>query len=62
MDEDCMYKIPIETNVDQYGFYEVSSPLFKGCHTYGATCDEALDYFKEIVRLCLEESVGEYVN
>lgn len=60
--DDLMNKIPIETKVDQYGFYEISCPLFKGCHTYGATYDEALIYFKEIVELCLEESVGEYIN
>lgn len=55
-------KIPTETVIDQDGFYKVSSPLFIGCHTYGATEEEAMDYFGEIVGLIMEESLGEYIN
>jgi predicted RNase H-like HicB family nuclease len=55
-------KIPMETVIDEDGFFKVSSPLFNGCHTFGATEDEALEYFKEIVSLVLEESLGEFIN
>jgi predicted RNase H-like HicB family nuclease len=33
----------------------VSCPLFKGCHTYGETMEEALDNIKEVIQICLEE-------
>jgi predicted RNase H-like HicB family nuclease len=55
-------KIPVNTEIDSDGFFVVSSPLFSGCHTFGATLDEALEYYKEIVSLYLEEDMGEFIN
>nr|WP_211204335.1 type II toxin-antitoxin system HicB family antitoxin [Ferroglobus placidus] len=30
-------------------------PLFKGCHSYGETIEEALDNIKEVIEMRLEE-------
>lgn len=35
--------------------YIVSCPVFKGCHSYGATIDEAIANIKEVIEICLEE-------
>lgn len=40
--------------MDEDGLYIVSCPTFKGCHTYGATIDEALENIREVVEICLE--------
>ena len=40
----------------------VSCPLFKGCHSYGETIDEALENIKEVIEMCLEEQELEPVN
>ncbi len=41
--------------IDEDGYYIVSCPLFKGCHTYGKTIEEALENIKEVIEMCLEE-------
>ena len=41
--------------IDEDGFFIVSCPAFKGCHSYGETIDEALDNIKEVIEMCLEE-------
>jgi predicted RNase H-like HicB family nuclease len=40
----------------------VSCPLFKGCHSYGETVDEALENIKEVIEMCLEEVKLEELN
>lgn len=47
--------IPLIVEIDEDGFFIVSCPLFKGCHTYGNTIDEALENIKEVVEICLDE-------
>jgi len=47
--------LPIIIEIDEDGYYIVTCPLFKGCHSYGETIDEALENIKEIIDLCLEE-------
>jgi len=32
--------------VDEDGYYIVSCPLFRGCHSYGKTIEEALENIK----------------
>ena len=49
------YHLPIVVETDEDGIFIVSCPLFKGCHTYGKTIDEALSNLKEVVEMCLEE-------
>jgi len=48
-------RFPIIVEVDEDGYYIVSCPLFKGCHSYGETIEEALENIKEVIEMCLEE-------
>ena len=54
--------LPIIIEIDEDGYYIVTCPLFKGCHSYGETIDEALDNIKEVIDLCLEETKVEELN
>jgi len=45
----------IIVEVGEDGYYIVSYPLFKGCHSYGETIEEALENIKEVIEMCLEE-------
>jgi predicted RNase H-like HicB family nuclease len=47
--------LPILVEQDEDNFYIVSCPVFKGCHSYGKTIDEALDNIKEVIEMCIEE-------
>ena len=47
--------LPIVIEQDEDNFYIVSCPVFKGCHTYGKSIDEALENIKEIIDMCIEE-------
>ncbi|MBU4350477.1 type II toxin-antitoxin system HicB family antitoxin [bacterium] len=42
--------------IDEDGYYIVSCPLFKGCHSYGKTVDETLENIREVIEICLEET------
>ena len=46
---------PVIIEVDEDGVYIVSCPLFKGCHSYGNTIEEAIQNIKEVIEMCLEE-------
>ena len=48
--------LPIVVEMDEDGYYIVSCPQFKGCHSYGETIDEAMENIKEVIDMCLEES------
>jgi len=48
--------LPIIIEIDEDGYYIVTCPLFKGCHSYGETIDEALENIKEVIEICLEET------
>ncbi len=48
-------RFPVIVEIDEDGYYIVSCPLFKGCHTYGETIEEAMDNIKEVIEMCLEE-------
>ena len=54
--------LPIIVEMDEDGYYIVSCPLFKGCHSYGKTIDEALENIKEVIEMCLEETKVEELN
>lgn len=47
--------LPILVEQDEDNFYIVSCPVFKGCHSYGSTIDEALVNIKEVIDMCIEE-------
>lgn len=46
---------PVLIEQDEDGVYIVSCPLFEGCHSYGATIDEAMQNLTEVIEMCLEE-------
>jgi predicted RNase H-like HicB family nuclease len=54
--------VPVLIEVDEDGYFIVSCPLFRGCHTYGRTIDEALEQIREVIAMCIEESGTEYLN
>ena len=54
--------LPIIVEMDEDGYYIVSCPLFKGCHSYGESIDEALENIKEVIEMCLEETNVENLN
>ena len=49
------FHFPIIVEMDEDGYYIVSCPIFKGCHSYGETIEEALENIKEVIEMCLEE-------
>lgn len=53
--ETKMLHLPILIEQDEDNFYIVSCPVYKGCHSYGATIDEALSNIKEVIDMCVEE-------
>ncbi len=54
--------LPIIIEMDEDGYYIVSCPLFRGCHSYGETIDEALENIREVIDMCLEETEVEELN
>lgn len=49
--------LPILVEMDEDGVFIVSCPTFQGCHSYGATIEEALDNIREVIEMCLEEQM-----
>ena len=47
--------LPILVEQDEDNIYIVSCPVFKGCHSYGNTIDEALENIKEVIDICIDE-------
>ena len=56
------YHLPVVVETDEDGIFIVSCPVFKGCHSYGSTIDEALDNLKEVVQMCIDEQPVEEQN
>lgn len=56
------FHFPIIVEMDEDGYYIVSCPIFKGCHTCGETIEEALENIKEVIEMCLEETNIEELN
>jgi len=54
--------LPVIIEMDEDGYYIVSCPLFKGCHSYGETIEEALENIREVIEICLEETEIEELN
>ncbi len=49
------YHFPILIEQDEDKIYIVSCPVFKGCHSYGNTVDEAMKNIQEVIEMCLQE-------
>jgi len=54
--------LPIIVEIDEDEYYIVSCPLFKGCHSYGETIDEAMQNIREVIDMCLEETRPEELS
>lgn len=54
--------LPIIIEMDEDNFYIVGCPMFKGCHSYGKTIDEAMDNITEVIEMFLEEIKTEKIN
>ena len=48
--------LPILLETDEDNYFIVSCPVFKGCHSYGKTIDEAMKNIREVIEMCLEET------
>lgn len=48
--------LPVIIEIDEDGYFIVSCPSFKGCHSYGETIDEALENIREVIDICMEET------
>jgi predicted RNase H-like HicB family nuclease len=46
---------PVLVEQDENGIYIVSCPVFKGCHSYGKTVEEAVSNIREVIEICLDE-------
>jgi predicted RNase H-like HicB family nuclease len=55
-------RLPIIIEMDEDGYYIVTCPLFRGCHSYGESIDEAMENIKEVIEMCLEETKLEKLN
>ena len=47
--------LPILIEQDEDNYFIVSCPVFKGCHSYGESVEEALKNIKEVIEMCVEE-------
>ena len=53
---------PILIEQDEDDIYIVSCPVFKGCHSYGKTVDEAMANIHEVIEMCLLEEKPDSLN
>ena len=49
--------LPILIEQDEDNVYIVSCPVFKGCHSYGKTVDDALVNIREVIDMCMDEAI-----
>jgi predicted RNase H-like HicB family nuclease len=56
------YHFPILVEQDEDSIYIVSCPVFKGCHSYGKTIDEAMNNIQEVIEMYLEDEKPEFIN
>lgn len=47
--------LPILIEQDEDNIFIVSCPVFKGCHSYGKTVDEAMVNIREVIEMCINE-------
>jgi len=54
--------LPLIAEIDEDGIYIVSCPVFKGCHAYGKTIDDAIENIKTVIEICLDEEKPNTLN
>jgi predicted RNase H-like HicB family nuclease len=52
--KDKTLHLPVLIEKDEDNIYIVSCPVYKGCHSYGKTIEEALDNIREVIEMCME--------
>ena len=48
---------PIIIEQDNDSVFIVTCPVFKGCHSYGSTIDEAIANISEAISCCVEDTI-----
>jgi len=48
---------PIIIEQDADDVFIVTCPVFKGCHSYGYTIDEAIENITEAIGSCIEDTI-----
>ncbi len=56
------FHFPILIEQDEDDIYIVSCPVFKGCHSYGKTVDEAIKNIHEVIEMCVQEEKPGMLN
>jgi predicted RNase H-like HicB family nuclease len=56
------YHFPILIEQDEDDVYIVSCPVFKGCHSYGNSVDEAMKNIQEVIEMCVLEEKPDTLN
>jgi len=54
--------LPLIAEIDEDGIYIVSCAVFKGCHAYGKTIDDAIENIKTVIEICLDEEKPNTLN
>ncbi len=49
------YRFQVILEQDEDGLYVADVPALAGCHTQGATYEEAMENIKEVIALCVQE-------
>jgi predicted RNase H-like HicB family nuclease len=49
------YHFPIIIEQDEDNIYIVSCPVFKSCHSYDNSINEALKNIEEAIEMCIDE-------
>ena len=60
--ENQNFHFPILIEQDEDSVYIVSCPVFKGCHSYGHTIDEAMVNIQEVIEMYLEDEKPSSLN
>ncbi len=56
------FHFPILIEQDEDDVFIVSCPVFKGCHSYGKTVDEAMKNIEEVIEMCVQEEKPSTLN
>jgi predicted RNase H-like HicB family nuclease len=51
-------KYPLLIERDEDNMFIVSCPVFKGCHSYGKSIDEAIGNIEEVIEMCQYEQIN----
>ncbi|HET7361675.1 MAG TPA: type II toxin-antitoxin system HicB family antitoxin [Salinimicrobium sp.] len=62
MKKSKMIHLPLVIEMDEDNICIVSCPIFKGCHSYGKTLEEAIENIKEVIEICKEEEKPSELN